>query len=304
MKHKGKKAVVTGGAGFVGSHVVDALIDDGYSVSVIDNLSAGKREYVHRDAELSVSDIRDYETIRPVFDNADVVFHLAALPRVQYSIEHPEETNSVNVDGTLAVLRAAQGAGVGKFVYAASSSAYGNQEQLPLSEDFPPQPLSPYALQKHVGELYCRVFSTVYGMKTVSLRFFNVYGPRLDPEGAYALVIGKFLKQKKDGTPLTITGTGENTRDFTHVSDIVRGMLLAAHSPNVGSGEVINLGRGEQTSVNEVARLIGGPVVYIDPRFEPPHTKADITKAKTLLGWTPEISLKDGIEELKKQFGV
>lgn len=304
MKHKGKKAVVTGGAGFVGSHVVDALIDDGYAVSVIDNLSAGKKEHVHKDAELSVTDIRDYEAIRPVFDNADVVFHLAALPRVQYSIEHPEETNSVNVGGTLSVLRAAHDAGVGKFVYAASSSAYGNQEQLPLSEDLPPQPLSPYALQKHVGELYCRVFSTVHGMKTVSLRFFNVYGPRLDPEGAYALVIGKFLKQKKDGTPLTITGTGENTRDFTHVRDIVRGMLLAAHSPNVGNGEVINLGRGEQTSVNEVARLIGGPVVYIDPRFEPPHTKADITKAKALLDWVPEISLKDGIEELKKQFGV
>ncbi|TAK58391.1 NAD-dependent epimerase/dehydratase family protein [Patescibacteria group bacterium] len=299
-----KKAIVTGGAGFVGSHVVDALIKEGFAVSVIDDLSGGKRENVHQDATLHVVDVRDSKAIAPIIAGSEFVFHLAALPRVQYSIEYPEETNSVNVGGTLAVLKAAKDAGVKRVVYAASSSAYGNQEILPLSEDAPPQPLSPYALQKYVGELYCRVFSDVYGLPTVSTRFFNVYGPRLDPEGAYALVIGKFLKQKKEGIPLTITGDGEQTRDFTHVRDIVRGMILAAKSEKVGKGEIINLGRGQETSVNAIAELIGGAVTHIDPRLEPRHTRADIRRAKELLNWEPEVSLDEGVAELKKLFGV
>ncbi len=304
METNGKKAVVTGGAGFVGSHLVDVLLEEGYAVSVIDNLSGGKRERVNPKAELYVVDVCDFDAILPIFKDAEFVFHLAALPRVQYSIEHPEETNKVNIGGTVAVLRAAHEAKVKRVVYAASSSAYGNQEVLPLSEDLPPDPLSPYALQKYVGELYCRVYSTVYGLSTVSLRFFNVYGPRLDPEGAYALVIGKFLKQKKDGVPMTITGDGEQTRDFTHVRDTVRGILLAAASPKVGKGEVVNLGRGRQTSVNEIAKLIGGEVVHIEPRFEPRHTEANIARAKELLDWVPEISIEDGIAELKTIFGV
>lgn len=299
-----KKAIVTGGAGFVGSHVVDALIKEGFAVSVIDDLSGGKRENVHQDATLHVVDVRDSKVIAPIIAGSEFVFHLAALPRVQYSIEYPEETNSVNVGGTLAVLKAAKDAGVKRVVYAASSSAYGNQEILPLSEDAPPQPLSPYALQKYVGELYCRVFSDVYGLPTVSTRFFNVYGPRLDPEGAYALVIGKFLKQKKEGIPLTITGDGEQTRDFTHVRDIVCGMILAAKSEKVGKGEIINLGRGQETSVNAIAELIGGAVTHIDPRLEPRHTRADIRRAKELLNWEPEVSLDEGVAELKKLFGV
>lgn len=299
-----KKAVVTGGAGFVGSHVVDALIKEGFSVSVIDDLSGGKRENVHQDATLHVVDVRDSRAIAPIIAGSEFVFHLAALPRVQYSIDYPEETNSVNVGGTLAVLKVAKDAGVRRVVYAASSSAYGNQETMPLSEDMPPQPLSPYALQKYVGELYCRVFSDVYDLSTVSVRFFNVYGSRLDPEGAYALVIGKFLKQKKEGTPLTITGDGEQTRDFTHVRDIVRGMLLAAKSEKVGKGEIINLGRGQETSVNALARLIGGDVTHIDPRLEPRHTRADISRAKALLDWEPEVSLEEGVTELKQVFGV
>ncbi len=299
-----KKAVVTGGAGFVGSHVVDALIKEGFAVSVIDDLSGGKRENVHADATLHVVDVRDSSAIAPIIAGSEFVFHLAALPRVQYSIDYPEETNSVNVGGTLAVLKASKDAGVKRVIYAASSSAYGNQETLPLSEDAPPQPLSPYALQKYVSELYCGIFTSVYGLSTVSLRFFNVYGPRLDPEGAYALVIGKFLKQKKEGTPLTITGDGTQTRDFTHVRDTVRGVLLAAKSEHVGKGEVINLGRGQEVSVNALAELIGGSVVHIEPRLEPRHTRADITRAKELLGWEPEVSLEDGIAELKQIFGV
>ncbi len=299
-----KKAVVTGGAGFVGSHVVDALVADGFQVEVIDNLSGGKKENVHPKATLHVLDIRDYEKILPVIDGAEFVFHLAALPRVQYSIDYPEETNSVNIGGTLSVLRASHAGKVTRLVYAASSSAYGNQQTMPLSEDMPADPLSPYGLQKYVGELYAKVFADVYGLPTVSVRFFNVYGPRLDPEGAYALVIGKFLKQKKEGTPLTITGDGEQTRDFTHITDIVRGMLAAATSSKVGKGEVINLGRGQQTTVNKLAELIGGPSVHIPPRLEPKHTKADIRKAKELLGWEPKVNLEEGVAELKQIFGV
>ncbi|MBY0539682.1 NAD-dependent epimerase/dehydratase family protein [Patescibacteria group bacterium] len=304
MNTQKKKAVVTGGAGFVGSHVTDALIAQGFEVAVIDNLSGGKAENVNPKAVLHELDVRDYEKILPIMEGAQYVFHLAALPRVQYSIDYPEETNSVNVGGTLSVLRAAHAAKVSRVVYAASSSAYGNQEKLPLSEDMLADPLSPYGLQKYVGELYAKVFATVYGLQTVSVRFFNVYGPRLDPDGAYALVIGKFLKQRKEGKLMTITGDGEQTRDFTHITDIVNGMIAAATSPKVGKGEVINLGRGKQVSVNELAKLIGGPVEYIPPRIEPKRTEADIRKAKELLGWEPKIGLEEGVAELKKIFGV
>lgn len=293
-----KKVVVTGGAGFIGSHLVDALVQSGHEVRVIDDLSAGKRDVVNPAATLHVADIRDYTAIAPLFVGAEHVFHLAALPRVQYSIEHPGETNSVNVGGTLSVLRAAHAAGVKRFIYSASSSAYGNQEVMPLTEDMPPQPVSPYALQKYVGELYVRLFAEMYGMPGVSLRYFNVYGPRLDPEGPYALVIGRFLKQKKDGVPMTITGDGEQTRDFTHVRDIVRGNLLAATSPLVGRGEVINLGAGHQVSINQLAALLGGPTEYVAPRVEPRHTLADITRAKALLGWEPSVPFDTGIAEL------
>lgn len=299
-----KKAVVTGGAGFIGSHMNDSLIADGYEVHVVDTLVGGKRENVNPKATLHEVDIRDYEKLLPIMEGAEYVFHFAALPRVQYSIDYPAETNDVNIGGTLSVLRAAHKGGVKRLVYAASSSAYGNQQKLPLSEDMMPDPLSPYGLQKHVGELYAKVFAEVYGLPTVSTRFFNVYGPRLDPKGAYALVIGKFLDQKKKGEPLTITGDGEQTRDFTHVSDTVRGVMLAATSPKVGKGEVINLGRGEQTTVNRLAELIGGPSVHIAPRIEPKHTKADTRKAKELLGWEPKISLEEGVAQLKKEFGV
>jgi len=189
-------------------------------------------------------------------------------------------------------------------VYAASSSAYGDQVALPLSEDLPAQPKSPYGLQKYIGELSCRLWSDVYGLSTVSLRYFNVYGPKFDPEGAYALVIGKFLKQKKEGTPLTITGDGTQTRDFTHVSDIVRANLLAAESPKVGKGEVINIGAGRNLSVNDLAVMIGGPSVHVESRLEPHDTRADNALAKELLGWEPEITLEDGIMALKKEMGI
>ncbi|MCR4330746.1 MAG: NAD-dependent epimerase/dehydratase family protein [Patescibacteria group bacterium] len=293
-----KKMVIVGGAGFIGSHVTDALVLRGFNVHVIDNLSAGKREYVNDKATLHVVDIVNYEDIAPIIAGAYAVFHFAALPRVQYSIEHPIETNTVNVGGLLNVLEAARSGGVKRVIYSASSSVYGDQEKMPLTEDMRASPLSPYGLQKYIGELYCALFSTVYGLKTVSLRYFNVYGPRQDPEGAYALVIGKFLKQKAEGIPLTITGDGTQTRDFTHVSDVVHANLLSMESEHVGSGEAVNIGGGKNYSINEIARIIGGSVEYVSPRIEPHDTLADTTRAKELLGWEPQISLEEGIKEL------
>ncbi|MDO8576580.1 MAG: NAD-dependent epimerase/dehydratase family protein [bacterium] len=300
-----KKAVVTGGAGFIGSHIVDALIARGDEVHVVDNYAGGRREdRINPKATYHEVDVRDYDKLAPVVAGADYVFHEAALPRVQFSIENPELTFSVNVLGTVSVLRAAHEGGVKRFVYAASSSAYGDQATLPLSEDLPAQPKSPYGLQKYSGELACRLWSEVYGLPTVSLRYFNVYGPRFDPEGAYALVIGKFLKQKKAGTPLTITGDGTQTRDFTHVSDVVRANLLAAESPNVGKGEMMNIGAGRNVSVNDLAALIGGPSVHVAARLEPHDTLANNTLAKKLLGWEPRVHLEDGIMTLKEEMNI
>ena len=300
---KNKRAVVVGGAGFIGSNLTDALIEQGWDVDVIDNLSGGKRENINSQANFHELDIRSYESIAPVMVGADVVFHLAALPRVQYSIDFPAETHDVNVNGTLNVFLAAKEGGVKKVVYSASSSAYGDQPVLPLHEDMKPAPLSPYGLHKYVGEHYARVFNEVYNLPTVSLRYFNVYGPRLSADGAYALVMGVFLSRKKAGLPLSITGDGEQTRDFTHVRDVVRANILAALSENVGKGEAINIGAGNNVTMNELAKLFGGPVVHIPARAETRHTLADNTKARELLGWTPEVELEDGVAELLREWG-
>jgi len=300
MNTQKQKAVVTGGAGFIGSHIVDGLVDEGFDVHVVDNLSAGKKENVNKNATLHVVDIRDYDTLASIIDGATYVFHEAAVPRVQYSIENPQETTEVNILGTVNVLKASHDGGVKRVVFAASSSAYGDQETLPLVETMDPMPLSPYGLQKYVGEEYFKLFHTIYGLETVSLRYFNVYGSRFDPEGAYALVIGKFLKMREEGKPMTITGNGEQTRDFTHVQDVVNANLLAARGDKVGKGEVINIGAGQNCSVNRIAELIGGPVEHIEARIEPKDTLSDNTRAKELLGWEPTISIEDGIEALKK----
>jgi len=303
-KHTPKliKVIVIGGAGFIGSHVVDALVERGFAVHVIDNLSGGRKENVNPKAIFHKADIRELDAIRPIIKGAKFVFHLSALPRVPYSIEHPIETNDVNVSGTVNVLVASKEGGVKRVIYSASSSAYGDQPKMPLVETMSANPKSPYGLQKYVGELYAKLWHEVYGLETVSLRYFNVYGPRLNPDGAYALAIGKFLKQRAEGKPLTITGDGTQTRDFTHVYDVVRANLLAAESPKVGKGEVINIGAGKNFSINNLAKLIGGEVTYIAPRLEPRDTLADNSLAKKLLGWSPEISLEEGIAELKAVF--
>ena len=294
------KKVVVGGAGFIGSTLAKALLEAGHEVHVVDNLSGGKREHIPAGAIFHEMDMNDTEALTKVFTGAEHVFHLAALPRVQYSIEHPIETNRANIDGTLSVLVAAKDAGVKKVIYSASSSAYGNQDTMPLVESMPAHPISPYGLHKYVGELYCRLFSEVYTVPTVSLRYFNVYGPGASAEGAYALVIAKFFKQRLEGVPMTITGDGTQTRDYTHVRDVVRANILASESANVGKGEVINIGAGNNASVNKIAELIGGPVEHIAPRLEPHDTLADNSLAKKLLDWVPQVTLEEGIAELKK----
>lgn len=294
------KVIVTGGAGFIGSHLVDELVKQDFEVHIIDNLLTGRKENINPAATFHQVDIRDLETIKPIFKNAKFVFHLAALPRVQPSIQDPQTSHDVNASGTLNVLVAARDAGVKRLIYSASSSAYGNQKVFPLKESFPASPMSPYGLQKYIGELYCRLFSQIYGLETVSLRYFNVYGPRASLTGDYTLVIGRFLNQRRLGQPLTIVPDGNQSRDFTHVYDVVRANLLASQSGQVGRGEVINIGGGHDHSVNQVAKLIGGAVKFIEPRIEPQRTLADISLAKKLLGWQPSIKLEEGIEGLKK----
>lgn len=297
-----QKVVVTGGAGFIGSHIVDAALERGFDVHIIDNMSGGKKERINKNAHFHKLDIRDLKDIRPIIDGATYVFHTAAVPRVPYSIENPIETHDHNINGTLNVLVAAKEGGVKKVIYSASSSAYGDQEKMPLVETMEIGPKSPYGLHKYVGEVKCKVWSEVYGLPTVSLRYFNVYGSRLDPEGAYALVIGKFLKQASEGKPLTITGDGTQTRDFTHVRDVVEANFLAAESDKVGKGEVFNIGFGKRTSINELAKLIGGNITYIEARLEPHDTEADNKKAYKILGWKPKVVLEEGIAELKKEW--
>ena len=298
------KCLVTGGAGFIGSNLADALIERGDEVIIIDNLTTGKRENINPKADFRETDIRDLAAIAPLFQGVDYVFHFAAFPRVQPSIEDPATANDINLNGTLNVLIAARDAGVKKVVYSASSSAYGDQTEMPLREDMPARPLSPYGLQKYAGELYCRLFSDIYGLPTVSLRYFNVYGKRQALEGAYCLVMGIFVNQRLKGEPMTITNDGNQRRDFTSVVDVVRANIMAAESKNVGQGEVINIGRGKNYSVNELARMIGGPIVYGEKRIEPKETLADNSLAKKLLGWKPTVDLPDWLEEYKKEMGL
>jgi UDP-glucose 4-epimerase len=298
------KMLVTGGAGFIGSNLVDALIERGDEAIIIDNLSTGKKENINKKAEFHNLDIRDLEKIKPLFDGVDYVFHLAAFARVQPSIEDPITSNDINLNGTLNVLKSALDAGVKKVIYSASSSAYGDQSEMPLNEKMPAHPLSPYGLQKYVGELYCRLFFDVYNLPTVSLRYFNIYGNRQLLEGAYCLVMGIFAKQRLEGKAMTITNDGEQKRDFTSVLDAVRANIMAAESDKTGKGEVMNIGRGENYSVNELAKMIGGPVEYIGERLEPRETLADNSLAKELLDWEPTVDLPDWMKEYKKELGL
>lgn len=293
--------LVTGGAGFIGSHLTEALLRDGHRVRVLDNFATGKREHIHAGIELFEADMRDLEAIRPAFEGVEGVFHVAALPRVPLSIAQPVETSEVNIMGTLNVLVAARDAGVKRVVYSASSSAYGNQPTAPFTPDMKPDPLNPYAVQKYVGELFCKQFALLYGLETVSLRYFNVYGPRMADDGAYVTVIAIFMRQRAANEPLTIDGDGEQTRDFTHVKDVVRANIAAMYSQRVGAGEVVNVGSGERFSVNYIADAIGGEKLYREsPRGkgESRTTLADTSLTQELLGWKAEIGFEDGLRDL------
>ncbi|MDP2684782.1 MAG: NAD-dependent epimerase/dehydratase family protein [bacterium] len=305
--------LITGGAGFIGSNIVKKLLADGHKVRVLDNYSGGnpfdpaqgKEERFQEGAEYMEGDIRKMEDIKRAVEGIDGVFHLAAVPRVPYSVEHPIETNDNNINGTLNLLVGARDAGVKRLVFSSSSSVYGGNDSEKLREDMCGQPISPYALHKYTGEMYGRLFSELYGFETVSLRYFNVYGPMLDPEGAYALVVGKFFWQRSKGEPMTICGDGEYYRDYTYVSDVVEANVLAMTSDKVGKGEVINAGYGEAKSVNELAKLIGGETVNIPDRpGDPRRSEADNTRARELLGWSPTIKLEDGIKLMKKEWGL
>ncbi|MFA5020938.1 MAG: SDR family oxidoreductase [Patescibacteria group bacterium] len=296
------KLLVTGGAGFIGSNLTDELIRQGHEVIVLDNLTTGLRENLNPEAKLIEADIRNLEAIRPAFAGIDFVFHLAALPRVQLSIEDPLTSHDININGTLNVLIAARDAKVKKVIYSASSSAYGDQSQLPLVETLLPSPMSPYGIQKYVGEHYCRNFSLLYGLPTVSLRYFNVYGPRMAATGGYVTVISIFLQAKRDGKKMTITGDGTQTRDFTYVGDVVRANIMAMAGDRAVNGEVMNIGGGHNYSMNEIAQKIGGETEYLPPRIEPHDTLADTTRAKGLIDWQPQTGLDEGLENTIKWF--
>ena len=292
------KLLVTGGAGFIGSNLTDELVRLGHEVLIIDNLSLGKKEYLNPRAKFFKKDIRDYKSISPVFKGVDCVFHLAAQPRIQPSIINPAESFDNNVLGTFNVLLASHRNKVKKIVYSASSSAYGDQPKLPLKEIMTAYPKNPYALFKYMGEEMCHLFHGLYGLPTVCLRYFNVYGERQSTKGAYATVIGIFLSQKKIGKALTIVGDGNQRRDFTYVKDVANANILAMKSQKV-IGRLINIGSGENYSVNEVAKMIDKKHIFIPPRpGETKVTLADISVAKKLLGWRPKVRLENWIEKM------
>ncbi len=301
------KYVVTGGAGFIGSNLVDRLVSQNHEVHIIDNFISGKRENCNENAkyhDINIADVANLSTIEKVLDGCDAVFHCAALARVQPSILNPIKYEVNNTIGTMNMLKCSVDKGVRRFVYSASSSAYGSTKKLPSKETDEPNPISPYANQKYYGELCCKMFSKVYNIETVSLRYFNVYGERQNLGGAYATVVGIFLDHFKNGNPLTINGNGNQRRDFTYVGDVVSANIFAARSKNVGKGEVINIGNGENISINELAKNIGGEVVFNKPLNEPFANLADINKAKKLLDWEPTTDLISWIKNYKKTEGL
>ncbi|HZM16681.1 MAG TPA: SDR family oxidoreductase [Candidatus Krumholzibacteria bacterium] len=296
--------LVTGGAGFIGSNLVRALVRRGDTVVVLDDFSTGKRENIAGVADritLVEGSLTDLPTVRRAVAGADFVLHQAALASVQRSVDDPLLSNTVNVVGTLNVLVAARDAGVKRLVYAASSSAYGDTEALPKHEDMPARPLSPYALQKWVGEEYCRIFTSLYGLDTIALRYFNVFGPHQDPNSHYAAVIPIFITKLLAGTAPTIYGDGEQSRDFTFIDNVVAANLQACDGGPKG-GPVVNVACGERYSLNELfrslAHLIG---VDFRPQYAPPrqgdvrHSQADVRRAEALLGWRPAVDFQSGL---------
>jgi nucleoside-diphosphate-sugar epimerase len=298
------RVLVTGGAGFIGSHIAEALSARNDEVRVVDSLITGHRANLAHvpGIDFMLGDLSDLDVARRAVEGVEVVFHQAAIPSVPRSVADPITSNQANVDATLTLLVAARDAGVKRVVYAASSSAYGNAAELPKREDMPNAPLSPYALQKLVGEQYMQMFTQLYGLETVSIRYFNVFGPRQDPSSPYSGVISLFTSALVEGRAPTIYGDGEQTRDFTYVANVVDGVLRAAAAPGV-AGEVINVATGGRISLNRLfkalADLLGSDVkpVYAAPRAgDVRDSQADIDKARRLLGYQPTVSLEQGLE--------
>lgn len=291
------RAIVTGGAGFIGSHVVDLLVANHADVIVVDDLSTGRRENLaqHTSVSFVEADLAVPGSWAEAFEGVNVVFHLAALADIVPSIQRPGAYFRSNVDGTFNLLEACRAADVGRVVYAASSSCYGIPDNLPTPESAPMRPQYPYALTKLLGEQLVMHWSAVYGIAATSLRLFNVFGPRSRTSGTYGAVFGVFLAQKLAGQPFTVVGDGEQTRDFTYVSDVARAFLTAA-TREEAVGRVMNVGSGGTYSVNELVSLLGGDVVHVPKRpGEPDCTFADTSLINSLTGWSPEVSFKDGV---------
>lgn len=308
-----RTVLVTGGAGFIGSNLTEALLKQGDRVRVLDNFTTGKRENLmfessFPDFEIMEGDIRELRICQGAMKNVDVVFHQAALPSVQRSVEDPLTSHLVNAEGTLNVLLAARESGVKRVIYASSSSIYGDTPTLPKEEGMPPNPLSPYALQKYIGEQYCRLFYELYGLETVSLRYFNIFGPKQDPNSIYSAVIPRFIDAFLQGRPPIVYGDGEQSRDFTYIDNVVRANLLAI-SAGRAQGEAINIACGKRTSLNQLLeflkRILGREVspVYQEAREgDVKHSLADIRKGRDLLNYVPQVEIEMGLRKTVDYF--
>ena len=305
--------LVTGGAGFIGSNLVHDLVRDGHAVRVLDNLATGRWENLDGagDVELVHGDVRDPDAVAKAMAGVEVAYHLAALPSVQRSVGDPRASHAVNVDGTLNVLLAARDAGVRRVVYASSSSVYGDTPELPKHEGMPCTPRSPYAASKLAGEAYCRAFAAVYPLETVALRFFNVFGPRQDPASPYAAVIPRFVTRALAGQPPEVRGDGRQTRDFTYVANAVRALRLAAVAGRAASGQAVNVGCGERTSLLDLLALIGELLGRrVEAVFAPPRpgdvrdSQASVDLARELLGYEPAVRLREGLAATVEWFGA
>ena len=299
-------ALVTGGAGFIGSHLAAALLANGARVRVIDDLSTGYRENVNEvggDIDFVHASVADEGALRKALEDVELVFHEAAIPSVPRSVENPRQTHIASVDSTFSLLNAARELKVKRIVYAASSSAYGDQPTLPKVENMLPDPLSPYSVAKLVGEYYCQVFTRVYGLETVSLRYFNVFGPRQDPSSQYSGVISRFIAALLSGEQPVIYGDGEQSRDFTYIANVIQANLKAAETTK-GIGKVINVANGERITLNqllkELQEITGKTEVAADYRApragDVLHSLADITRARELLGFEPQVGLREGLQ--------